>query len=414
MSNDHRAVDACDCHGKKSGVRDSPGSSEPHRKQRIRSRWIVASLALAMTVVAGCSKAPQSVEDNEAGLDGVALSRVLDQIAAENNVVAYSIGLVANGTLAYAHAYGEAVLGSGEKVTTKSVFHWASVSKPFVATAIMQLHERGKLDLDALLIDVLSGYTVSDKRLFDVTIRQLLLHTSGMPDVEDYGWDKPEYDDEALSRWVLHESPRKPLFDPGTDRKYSNVGFEVLGVVIEQLSGLSFEAYMQRNIFEPLGMNDSTFYYPDVPEAQRTTGHQGEGQRHPISDYPYNRRHAPSSTLNTNVEDMARFVMAMLNDGELDGVRIINSNTLRDMWDPGWVISEDPPSAAAMGWVVEDFNGHRMVRHFGSDDGFRSALLIFPDDEAGLFLVTNDEATPMRDIARTALGELMGGNNTGE
>jgi CubicO group peptidase (beta-lactamase class C family) len=374
----------------------------------------VASLALAMTVVAGCSKAPQSVEDNEAGLDGVALSRVLDQIAAENNVVAYSIGLVANGTLAYAHAYGEAVLGSGEKVTTKSVFHWASVSKPFVATAIMQLHERGKLDLDALLIDVLSGYTVSDKRLFDVTIRQLLLHTSGMPDVEDYGWDKPEYDDEALSRWVLHESPRKPLFDPGTDRKYSNVGFEVLGVVIEQLSGLSFEAYMQRNIFEPLGMNDSTFYYPDVPEAQRTTGHQGEGQRHPISDYPYNRRHAPSSTLNTNVEDMARFVMAMLNDGELDGVRIINSSTLRDMWDPGWVISEDPPSAAAMGWVVEDFNGHRMVRHFGSDDGFRSALLIFPDDEAGLFLVTNDEATPMRDIARTALGELMGGNNTGE
>jgi CubicO group peptidase (beta-lactamase class C family) len=374
----------------------------------------VASLALAMTVVAGCSKAPQSVEDNEAGLDGVALSRVLDQIAAENNVVAYSIGLVANGTLAYAHAYGEAVLGSGEKVTTKSVFHWASVSKPFVATAIMQLHERGKLDLDALLIDVLSGYTVSDKRLFDVTIRQLLLHTSGMPDVEDYGWDKPEYDDEALSRWVLHESPRKPLFDPGTDRKYSNVGFEVLGVVIEQLSGLSFEAYMQRNIFEPLGMNDSTFYYPDVPEAQRTTGHQGEGQRHPISDYPYNRRHAPSSTLNTNVEDMARFVMAMLNDGELDGVRIINSNTLRDMWDPRWVISEDPPSAAAMGWVVEDFNGHRMVRHFGSDDGFRSALLIFPDDEAGLFLVTNDEATPMRDIARTALGELMGGNNTGE
>lgn len=374
----------------------------------------MASLALAMAVVAGCSKAPQPVEENEAGLDGVALSRVLDQIATENNVVAYSIGLVANGTLAYAHAYGEAVLGSGEKVTTKSVFHWASVSKPFVATAIMQLHERGKLDLDALLIDVLSGYTVSDKRLFDVTIRQLLLHTSGMPDVEDYGWDKPEYDDEALSRWVLHESPRKPLFDPGTDRKYSNIGFEVLGVVIEQLSGLSFEAYMQRNIFEPLGMNDSTFYYPDVPEAQRTTGHQGEEQRHPASDYPYNRRHAPSSTLNTNVEDMARFVMAMLNHGELDGVRIIKSSTLRDMWDPGWVISEDPPSAAAMGWVVEDFNGHRMVRHFGSDDGFRSALLIFPDAEAGLFLVTNDEATPMRDIARTALGELLGGNNTGE
>jgi CubicO group peptidase (beta-lactamase class C family) len=380
----------------------------------MRSQWVIASLAFILTGLAGCSKAPPTIEDNANSMDGAALSRSLDLIATESDVVAYSIGWVADGKLAYAHAYGEKEMGGGEAVTTKSIFHWASVSKPFVATAIMQLHERGMLDLDALLIDVLSGYKVSDRRLSDVTIRQLLLHTSGMPDVEDYGWDKPEYDDEALRRWVLQESPRELLFDPGSDRQYSNVGFEVLGLVIEQVSGLGFEEYMQRNIFEPLGMDDSTFYYPDVPEALRTAGHAGEEQRHPVGNYPYNRRHAPSSTLNTNVEDMARFVMAMLNEGELDGVRIIESSTLRDMWDPGWIMRESPLSAAAMGWVVEDFNGHRMVRHFGGDDGFRSALLIFPDDEAGLFLVTNDEATPMPEIARTALGELLGGGKTGE
>ena len=129
----------------------------------------------------------------------------MDLIATESDVVAYSIGWVADGKLAYAHAYGEKEMGGGEAVTTKSIFHCASVSKPFVATAIMQLHERRMLDLDALLIDVLSGYTVTDRRLLDVTIRQLLLHTSGMPDVEYYEWDQPEYDYEALSRWVLHE-----------------------------------------------------------------------------------------------------------------------------------------------------------------------------------------------------------------
>jgi CubicO group peptidase (beta-lactamase class C family) len=111
---------------------------------------------------------------------------------------------------------------------------------------------------------------------------------------------------------------------------------------------------------------------------------------------------------------MARFVLALLNEGELDGARILKSSTLDDMWTPRWTTRESPFQAAAMGWVVEDFNGHRMVRHFGADDGFRSALLLFPDDESGLFLVTNDETTPMPDIARAALGKLLAGGESGE
>jgi CubicO group peptidase (beta-lactamase class C family) len=288
------------------------------------------------------------------------------------------------------------------------------VSKPFVATAIMQLSERGELDPDARLVDVLPDYKTSDPRHADVSIRQLLLHTSGTPDVEDYEWDKPGYDDDALRRWVVEESPRDLLFDPGSDREYSNVGYEILGLVIEQISGQSFESFMKENIFDPLRMTDTTFYYPDVPETLRTVGHTDSTQRRPVSHYPYNRRHAPSSTLNTNVEDMARFVLALLNEGELDGVRILKSSTLDDMWTPRWTTRESPFQAAAMGWVVEDFNGHRMVRHFGADDGFRSALLLFPDDESGLFLVTNDETTPMPDIARAALGKLLAGGESGE
>jgi CubicO group peptidase (beta-lactamase class C family) len=371
------------------------------------ARLVISVVIFCLLMISACSEPPKSAAQNELRLDESVLSQSLDSIAIENAVVGYSIGLVADGRLAYAHAFGETELGSSTRLTTKSIFHWASVSKPFVATAIMQLSERGELDLDAHLVDVLPEYKTSDTRHAEVSIRELLLHTSGLPDVEDYQWDKPEYDDGALRRWVLDESPRDLLFDPGSDRQYSNVGFEILGLVIEQVSGLSFEDYMKRNIFDPLGMSDTTFYYPDVPETLRTVGHTDPTQRRPVNNYPYNRRHAPSSTLNTNVEDMARFVLALLNEGELDGVRILKSSTLDDMWTPRWVMHETPLPAAAMGWVVEDFNGHRMVRHFGSDDGFKSALLIFPDDESGLFLVTNDETTPMPDVARAALGELL-------
>ncbi len=339
------------------------------------------------------------------------LAARLDSVAAEHSVVGFAIGMVAQGEKVLSHGYGHARLGGDTLITSRSIFHWASVSKPFVAIAVMQLKERGQLDLDAHLVDILPDYKTSDDRHQEITIRQLLLHTSGMPDVQDYEWDKPQFDDEALQRWALTESPRELLFDPGSDRRYSNVGYEILGVVIEQVSGESFEDYMQRHIFTPLGMSDTTFYYPDVPEQWRTTGHAGEGDRQPTKHYPYNRRHAPSSTLNTNIDDMARYVKALLNGGELDGKRILRSDTLKEMWTPGWTMRETPLSAMALGWVVEDFNGHRMVRHFGSDDGFRSVLILFPDDQAGAFMVTNDEETPTREIVTTALADLLGGES---
>ena len=382
------------------------------RQQACRRR-VTAAVVLSLFVATGCSKQSESSAQRQPEPESSELSQSLDSIASENGVVGYAIGLVAGGRLAYAHAFGEKELGSGINLTTKSVFHWASVSKPFVATAIMQLSERGELDLDARLVDVLPHYRTSERRHGDVTIRQLLLHTSGTPDVEDYEWDQPAYDDDALRRWVLEESPRDLLFDPGSDRRYSNVGYEILGLIVEEVSGQTFEAYMERNIFGPLAMTDTTFYYPDVPEHLRTVGHRGQTQRRPIDDYPYNRRHAPSSTLNTNVEDLARFVLALLNGGELEGARILERGTLDDMWHPRWTEQESPLRASAMGWVVEDFNGHRMVRHVGSDDGFRSALLIFPDDQSALFLVTNDETTPTRDIALTALADLFATESAG-
>jgi CubicO group peptidase (beta-lactamase class C family) len=363
-------------------------------------------LAVAAAAIGIIASNPARLAAADPG--GEALATRLDAIAAQNQVVGFAIGMISDGERIRTHAYGEVRLGSGSTLSSRSIFHWASVSKPFVAIAIMQLKEQGKLDLDARLVDILPDYETSDERHGDVTIRQLLLHTAGMPDVHDYEWDKPQHDDQALRRWALSESPRDLLFDPGADRRYSNVGYEILGVVIEQVSKESFEDYMQAHIFTPLGMSATTFYYPDVPEQWRTTGHAGEADRQPTQHYPYNRRHAPSSTLNSNIEDMARFAIALLNGGELDGKRILRAETVREMWTPGWTINESPMSAMALGWVVEDFNGHRAVRHFGGDDGFRSVLILFPDDQAGVFMVTNDEETPRREIVLTALAELLG------
>lgn len=363
----------------------------------------LAALALALQVnVAGASPDPCGGVSIGAGTEMFAR---LDEIASANAVVGYVIGIVSEGRFVSAHAFGERELGTGQCLDTSSILHWASVSKPFVATAIMQLHERGMLDLDSPMVEILPDYRTPDARLRRITIRQLLLHTSGLPDVEDYQWDRPQYDDGALSRWVLEESPRVLLFDPGSAREYSNTGYDILGLVIQRVSGTSFEKYMERNIFAPLGMTETTFVYPDVPDRLRTVGHSGTGNRVPVEHYPYNRRHAPSSTLNTNVTDMGRFVSALLNGGQLGETRILDARTVDEMWTPRWTVRDRPLKAAAMGWVVEDHDGRRMIRHFGWDDGFRSALIVFPDERSAVFLVTNDETAPMGELLRAALGE---------
>jgi CubicO group peptidase (beta-lactamase class C family) len=365
----------------------------------VRTLAAIATVTLTLAMSPGLARAEGDQDE--------AMFRALDAIATRDAVVGYAAGIVVGGQLAYTHAFGEKELGSGAALETGSVFHWASVSKPFVATAIMQLSEAGRLDLDARLVDVLPDYKTSDPRHASITIRQLLLHTSGLPDVEDYQWDHPQYDPQSLGRWVLSESPRDLLFDPGSDRQYSNLGYETLGVVIEQVSGLEFETYMTRNIFEPLRMTDTTFYYPDVPEKLRTTGHTGAEDRRVVEHYPYNRRHAPSSTLNTNVNDMARFVMALLNGGQLDGFRILKSTTVDQMWTPIWVIQESPFRGAAMGWVVEEHSGRNIVRHFGWDDGFRSALILLPGEKSGLFIVSNDETAQIGEFVRAAFAGLV-------
>src|SRR6185295_2428813 len=169
-----------------------------------------------------------------------------------------AIGVVKNGKMIYAKGFGVSKLGADTPITSRSLFHMASVTKTFVATAIMQLIEQGKVDLDAPLTKYLPYFRMNDERYRQIKIRQMLSHTSGIPDVTDYHWDKPEYDAGALERFVRSFSNQKLIFNPGEKFAYSNAAYEMLGDLIAKVSGESFEDYVQHQILTPLGMKDST------------------------------------------------------------------------------------------------------------------------------------------------------------
>src|SRR5262245_24715575 len=265
------------------------------------------------------------------------LQPLLEQFVQWQEIPGLAIGVVESNQLVYTHAFGVKHLGRpSEPLTTRSLFHMASITKPFVGTAIMQLVERGSVDLDAPVVKYLPYFRLADERYDQITVRQMVTHTSGMPDVEDYEWDKPQYDDGALERYVRSLTNQKLLFAPSERVQYSNMAYEILGDVVAKAAAESFDDYVQRHILAPLQMTDSTLLLKQANSMLLTWGHEldEQGMPFPSRVFPYNRMHSPSSNLHSNVLDMARWAVANMNRGELEGHRILQASTHDMMWNP--------------------------------------------------------------------------------
>ena len=281
---------------------------------------------------------------------------------------------------------GTSCLDGGRPITETTNFHMASVTKPFVATAVMQLVERGLVDIARPVSEYVPYFepAVSDRG--PITVGHLLTHTSGLPDVVDYGWDHPEYDEKALERYVRGLSGQRTLFRPGDRYAYSNNGYEVLGALIAETSATTFEQYVHDHILGPLGMSRTTLNYRELDSEKVATGHvldaAGEMTAHPV--YPYHRAHAPSSTLCSNLIDMGRWGAAYLTADS----RILARDTLGSMRAP-YMETDRPGLWIGLGWFVARHRGKTLVLHSGGDVGFRSYLALLPDDGVGLVFMAN-------------------------
>jgi CubicO group peptidase (beta-lactamase class C family) len=326
---------------------------------------------------------------------------------AAGRLVGLSVGIVREGRLAYTGEFGVRSLATREPIAKESLFHLASVSKPFVATALAQLAERGEIALDDPVVAHLPYFRLADERYPTLTIAQFLSHISGMPDTEDYAWERPEEDEGALERYVRGLTGERLIGDPGAQFAYSNIAYEVLGDVIAKVSGQSFEDYIRDHILRPLGMDQSTFLRAEVPPALAVAPHTGEGRLEVSAVYPYNREHAPSSTLHSNPAEMARWIITNLRRGELEGTRILDAASYDRLWHPVHATWR-PDKQIGLSWFIDRHAGRRRISHDGEDDGFTSYCAIFPDDDAGVVWMTNrdtaDEATLIPAGCDAALG----------
>jgi CubicO group peptidase (beta-lactamase class C family) len=327
------------------------------------------------------------------------------QTMREQKIPGLAIGVVRDGRLVYAHGFGLMDIGKPDRpITPQTLFHMASTTKPFVATALMQLVEQGKVNLDDPVVKYLPYFTIDDPRAKEITVRQMATHTSGMPDVQDYLWNKPEYDEGALERYVRSLGDKTLVFAPGTQFRYSNMAFEVLGALVAKASGQNFDDYVDEHILKPVGMKSSTLLLKKADPAKLAAGNTLKNdQVEPIAHYPYNRAHSPSSNLHSNVEDMARWIAVNLNRGELDGRRILKRESYEVLWKHAFAVPQRNWHIG-LSWFLAPFGDDELVMHNGGDDGFASHVSFVPATRSGVVLMTNSDRTgSLKAIFRAAM-----------
>ncbi len=323
-----------------------------------------------------------------------------------------AVGVVQENEIVYAKGFGVRSIETEEPVTPTSLFHMASISKPFVATAIAQLVEREKVDLDQPVVDYLPYFRLDDDRYRDVTVQHMLSHVSGMPDTEDYNWDQPEWDDGALERYVRSLADQKLAFAPGTEFAYSNMAYDVLGDLIAKVSGQTFEAYMAENILEPLDMVDSTFLKTEVPPDLATTPHMNVPRPEISEVYPYHRAHAACGTLHSNALDMCNFAIANLNRGRFKGRQILDPTGYDLLWHPYFATGDEDKEEGnehvGLSWFITDHKGHQLIEHSGGDIGYNTDFAMLPDRSAAVVAMSNSVTAPVWAAKLIILDLLLG------
>jgi CubicO group peptidase (beta-lactamase class C family) len=295
------------------------------------------------------------------------------------------VAIVKDGEVLTARGYGYADVAAKKPVDPRlTLFRPGSVSKLFTWTAVMQLVEQGKIDLDADVNQYLD-FRIPPREGKPITMRNLMQHTAGFEEqakgIITENTKAPGFE-ALLKAWVP-----KRVFAPGTTPAYSNYGASLAGYIVQRLSGESFDSYMEKHIFEPLEMRHSTFRQPLPPELAplMSNGYRvasGEPQGFEIVGP------APAGSLSSPGEDMANFMIAHLQGGEFHGKRILAAATAEMMHNTPLTMLP-PLNRMELGFFETNINGHEVIGHLGDTEFFHTSLHLFLDENVGFYVSFN-------------------------
>jgi CubicO group peptidase (beta-lactamase class C family) len=324
------------------------------------------------------------------------------QMLSRRPSVGMAVGVVRHGSLEFFHGHGVADIESKTPITEETIFRIASITKTFTAIAVMQLWERGLLDLDAPANDYLRAYRLVPAKpgFRPPTVRHLLTHTSGIPEdvhlslahAMDFG-ESFELGGPVPTLAEYYRGGLKVVAEPGTRFVYTDHGFATAGQIVEDLSGMPLDRYFREHIFEPLGMRDTDLNRSDEVEARLAIGYtlSSHGAKEVIDREWVT---AAASSIYSSPRDMARYAAALMGGGANEHGRILKPATLAKMFEPHY---QPDPRVPGIGLAFDRFNpgGHLVIGHEGVLPGFNSQIFVAPDDGLAVMAFTNGAAGAM-------------------
>ena len=318
--------------------------------------------------------------DVEAFLDGLVPLQIK-----QSDIAGATISVVKDGKLLFAKGYGYSDVKNNKPVSPQdTLFRPGSISKLFTWTAIMQLYEQGKLDLDRDINEYLD-FKIPDAFGKPITLKNVMTHTPGFEEqVKDLITQNSGTPN--LGQYLKTHIPAR-IYPPGTVPAYSNYATSVAGYIVERVSGRPFDEYVAENIFKPLNMTHSTFAQPLPANLApfMSNGYRlgsGDAQSFEIVN-PF-----PAGSLSSSATDMAQFMIAHLQDGQFGSAQILKPETARLMHSRLFAL-DDNMNAMCYGFYEESRNGHRIIGHGGDTVFFHSDLHLVLDQKVGFFVSYN-------------------------
>ena len=373
---------------------------------------------LLLTLISFAVAIPSTVKAQQEPLDTEAIDAYIENHMAENQIPGLALSIVHNNEVVYNKGYG--VTGpDGTPVTPQTPFILGSVSKPLTALAVMQLVEAGKIDLDAPIQTYLPWFTLADpEEAKQITTRHLLTQTSGISTIDgDKDLASDDMSDTALEdniRGLGDISLNRPV---GESFAYANSNYDILGLIVQTVSGQSYESYMEEYIYTPLEMANS---YTSKAEAEANglaVGHTYYfGSPTVFDDAPHPRRKLPAGFLISSAEDLGHYLIAQLNEGRYGDVQILSPEYIALMQQPAIEYGNNGMSYA-FGLRTKVVGGEPSVRHGGDTSNFHGDLAFSPNRGWGVAVVINYSGAPIFHILNAPVNELLrmtSGYDTGD
>jgi CubicO group peptidase (beta-lactamase class C family) len=337
----------------------------------------------------------QDIKSNQSVKEALVLVKSwLNAQQAYEEIPGMSAAIVYDQELVWSGGFGEANPESGIVTSAETIHSICSISKLFTSISIMQLKENGKLRLDDPISRHLTWFKDLEQQ-FDgapeITIEGILTHSAGLPRESDHGYWTGDFKFPAKEAIIAGLKNQETLYEPWQYFQYSNLGLTLAGQIVEQVSGMKYEEYVQQNILEPLGLSNTRPYMPqDMHGKELAIGYTAmtrEGSREEVAFFDANGIN-PAAGFSSTADDLATFASWQLKTYHGEENQVLHRNTLKEMYrvhymDPNWTTSW------GIGFSVRKMNEKTVVGHGGSCPGYRSQLLIDPESKVAVTFMAN-------------------------